>query len=376
MLARLDRLQEASATIQRGRRAAEAVGIADALPVYHYQAAYVAFAAGRLDDALAELAAHAQLAEQMAIGWRLPAESVRALIALHRDELIAAERHVAEAEREAASGAAPFETGLLALARALVAEAAGDPRPALPALADAFAASATFRPVIGPELARLAVGAGTPELAAAVPDALDRIALLNPGVAGLEAGALRARGLLEDDAGALSAAAERMRGSGRVLERARAAEDAAAALGGAGARELLAQAREAYEACGATRDLARVDAAERAHGVRRGVAGSRRRPRSGWDALTDTELKVVRLVAERLTNPEIAARMFISRRTVQTHVSHALAKLGVDSRRALAGEAARRAGWRIRVEGGGEEAQQPQPAGEAPGHTPLDDDRA
>ena len=63
----------------------------------------------------------------------------------------------------------------------------------------------------------------------------------------------------------------------------------------------------------------------RALGVRRGVPGARRRPDHGWQALTDTELKVVRLLAERLTNPEIAQRMFISRRTVQTHVSHALA---------------------------------------------------
>ena len=76
-------------------------------------------------------------------------------------------------------------------------------------------------------------------------------------------------------------------------------------------------------------NVARVDAAQRALGVRRGVGGPRRRPSSGWEALTDTELSVVRLVAERLTNPEIAERMFISRRTVQSHVSHALAKLGV-----------------------------------------------
>ena len=46
MLARLDRLDEATATIERGRRAAEALGFADALPVYHYQAAFVAFCAG------------------------------------------------------------------------------------------------------------------------------------------------------------------------------------------------------------------------------------------------------------------------------------------------------------------------------------------
>jgi DNA-binding NarL/FixJ family response regulator len=74
----------------------------------------------------------------------------------------------------------------------------------------------------------------------------------------------------------------------------------------------------------------------------------------------------VRLVAERLTNPEIAERLFISRRTVQTHVSHALAKLGVASRRELAAEAARRVGWRIRVEGEGQDVEQAKPTGERP----------
>jgi DNA-binding CsgD family transcriptional regulator len=65
---------------------------------------------------------------------------------------------------------------------------------------------------------------------------------------------------------------------------------------------------------------------------------------------------------ERLTNPEIADRLFISRRTVQTHVSHALAKVGVASRRELAAEAARRAGWRIRFEGGAQDGERADPA--------------
>ena len=370
MLARLDRLDDASASIQRGRRAAEALGFADALPVYHYQAALVAFSRGQLDDALAELATRDRLAEQTDIGWHLSAESLRALIALHRDDLQAAERHVDAAEREAAAGAPPFGTDLMVLARALLHEAAGDARPGLAALAATFAAAPTFQPAIGPELARLAVAAGEPAAAAGVPEALQRIADANPGARGLEAGALRARGLLERDAPALLAARELMLGTGRTLESARTAEDAAAALDGG--LELLADAREAYERAGAVRDVARVEAAQRARGVRRGVGGPRRRPSSGWEALTETELKVVRLVAERLTNPEIAERMFISRRTVQTHVSHALAKLGVDSRRALAAEAARRAGWRIRVEGVGQEPEQPEPAVEAPAPAPVD----
>ena len=63
---------------------------------------------------------------------------------------------------------------------------------------------------------------------------------------------------------------------------------------------------------------------------------------SGWDSLTATERKVVQLVAEGLSNPEIAERMFISRGTVHTHVSHILAKLGLRSRVGLAAEASRR----------------------------------
>lgn len=70
--------------------------------------------------------------------------------------------------------------------------------------------------------------------------------------------------------------------------------------------------------------------------------GPRSRPRTGWASLTPTELKVVELVAEGLTNPQIGERMFISRRTVQTHLTHIFAKLGMASRSELAAEATRR----------------------------------
>ena len=59
-------------------------------------------------------------------------------------------------------------------------------------------------------------------------------------------------------------------------------------------------------------------------------------------SLTDAELKVAALVAEGLTNPDIGARLMLSRRTVATHVSHILRKLGAATRADIARESARR----------------------------------
>ena len=69
--------------------------------------------------------------------------------------------------------------------------------------------------------------------------------------------------------------------------------------------------------------------------------GERKRPPAGWAALTPAELDVVRLVSEGLPSKEIAKRLFISPRTVQAHLTHVYAKLGLTSRVQLAQEAAR-----------------------------------
>jgi predicted ATPase/class 3 adenylate cyclase/DNA-binding CsgD family transcriptional regulator len=71
--------------------------------------------------------------------------------------------------------------------------------------------------------------------------------------------------------------------------------------------------------------------------------GERKRPSTGWGSLTPTELDVVRLVGEGLGNKEIGARLFVSPRTVQTHLTHVYAKVGLSSRVQLAQEASRRA---------------------------------
>jgi DNA-binding NarL/FixJ family response regulator len=81
-------------------------------------------------------------------------------------------------------------------------------------------------------------------------------------------------------------------------------------------------------------------------------AARAREPRGGaaLEQLTDREREVVRLVAEGLTNHEIAARLVISPATARTHVSHAMLKLGVRDRAQLVVRAYEsglvRPGWR------------------------------
>jgi predicted ATPase/DNA-binding CsgD family transcriptional regulator len=71
-------------------------------------------------------------------------------------------------------------------------------------------------------------------------------------------------------------------------------------------------------------------------------SGPRRRAAAGWAGLTRSEDQVARLAATGLTNRQIGSRLFISPRTVQTHLSHVFAKLGVTSRRELSDHAAAR----------------------------------
>jgi len=71
--------------------------------------------------------------------------------------------------------------------------------------------------------------------------------------------------------------------------------------------------------------------------------GERKRPTNGWASLTPTERDVVQLVSEGLSNSDIATRLFVSPRTVQSHLTHVYSKLGLSSRVQLAQEAARHA---------------------------------
>ena len=85
----------------------------------------------------------------------------------------------------------------------------------------------------------------------------------------------------------------------------------------------------------------RMTARLREHHLRLGVSGSRRRPTTGWGSLTATELRIAEQVGQGLTSPQIAAQLYLSPRTVQTHISNILRKLDLHSRVEIATVVAR-----------------------------------
>jgi DNA-binding CsgD family transcriptional regulator len=236
----------------------------------------------------------------------------------------------------------------LALARSLDREQGGRRAEALAALTEAFGGNIEEIEEIEDlfsDAVRLATETGDQDTARAM--AGQAIALAaDSQIPHRQANSLYCGGLLDHDAARLLAAAERYDDAGLPLQRAKALEAAATYFVDAEdrgpARTAFTDAVEVYASLGAAADVARLQAAFRAHGIRRGPHAKHRRARSGWDSLTETEIKIATLVEEGLSNPEIAAKLLLSRRTVATHVSHILKKLDVHSRTDIARESARR----------------------------------
>ncbi|MEA2579676.1 MAG: hypothetical protein QOE83_568, partial [Actinomycetota bacterium] len=99
--------------------------------------------------------------------------------------------------------------------------------------------------------------------------------------------------------------------------------------------EAFGRALVLFAQLGATWDAARVRGRLRAMGVRRRLVAAQR-PRSGWGAITDSDLAVARLVAQGFTNRETAERLFVSRHTVSGRLRSIFKKLNVSSRVELA----------------------------------------
>jgi DNA-binding CsgD family transcriptional regulator len=189
------------------------------------------------------------------------------------------------------------------------------------------------------QLVRIALAAGDDELAVVTAAQAEQRAQRNPGVGTIVATAAHARGLLTSNIDDLERAVNLFASGPRPLARACALEDLGVARASAGAVEAAIEAFDSalvlYAEAGATWDTGRVRSLLRAHGVRRRLA-ARERSDTGWEAMTDSELVVARLVGQGLTNREVAERLFVSPHTVSSHLRSVFSKLDINSRLALA----------------------------------------
>jgi DNA-binding CsgD family transcriptional regulator/tetratricopeptide (TPR) repeat protein len=413
----LDRVDDALALSVRGIGEARREGRAADLRLWATTRCRLLFDAGKLCDA--REAAEALLAGDGDAGDDVGSTALYALarIAVHTGDRRQA-RAVVDASERIRTAPTVRVRSIGRLFTGLVAESEGDFAAAMEILAPAYDALDGAEPALAspedptdePRLVRIALHVGDRERAELAAAAAGRRAERNTGVASLEAAALHARALLDADAVAIDAAAQRYRAGTRPLGLAAALEDAGQALASDGARdEAVARLDEAlalYGELGAGSDAARVRRRLRELGVRRraadtsvpplassssaavssatpaaalpggaarsfappasvapsadspgtpvyggervdaaqGQAGaaesafaSRRvRAAEGWELLTEAELQVVHVVADGATNRKAAERLFVSPHTVSSHLRHAFAKLGINSRVELA----------------------------------------
>jgi ATP/maltotriose-dependent transcriptional regulator MalT len=346
VLGSLNRYDEALATAERARKLADQVGTTLRMAQAHGALCQLLYATGRWDDVLTEMAVVPEnVKEPMAACCDL---GLAAVIAFHRNEAATARGYLSDtaphAERIGQLTIAP-----LVLARSLDREQAGAHTEAFALLKAAFDANADdlgeIEDLFG-DTVRLALKAGDKVTAETLSEQVDLLAL-GSEIPHRQANALYCRGMLDRGSATLLAAAKGYLDAGRPLPRAKALEAAAQVLVEndelGPARDVFNQAVDVYEDLGAEADVNRVLAEFRQYGIRRGSHAKHRRATSGWDALTDMELKVAAFVADGLSNPEIAERLTLSRRTVGTHVSHILKKLEVATRTDIARESALRA---------------------------------
>ena len=340
----LDRYDDAITAAEQVRRLADDAGNVFRLAQAQSVLGELLFDVGRWDDALAEIDVRPETVRDPTV--ECSDHGIAATIHLHRGEA-AAGRHLLHAERFAAR-IGDRVIGSLALAKSLDCEQSERPSEALAVLVDGMADTVEEVQESAELLAdavRLAVTVGDESTAHAAVDRAEAVADEST-VPHRQAIAPHCRGLLDHDPAMLLEAADHYRTAGRLLPRAQALEAAGVALadGGdiAGARTRFGDAFSLYTDLGASWDLARTQALFRRYGIRRGPHSPHRQSRHGWSSLTPTETKIVGLVAKGMSNPQIGSHLFLSRRTVQTHVSHILSKLDLHSRIDIAREASRR----------------------------------
>ena len=355
-LANLDRVEECDGTLREVLGLAERAGTWR-LTNIRITAAGLCYERGSWDEALVHLGS---APAPTGFHQTLTAHGLHALVSSRREDRASAAEHL-EAAAEVPVGDKYLRpsAAYLTAAQAIAAEAEGDLPGAVAVLArwlDPDLGPTYNRYYWLPDLVRVALEAGDAAAARAAAEAAEADAAAEALPVKVLT-ARRCQAQLADDTAALLEIVGEYRRTGRPVDAAGTLEEAGVRLARAGdvpaARSALTEAARGYLAAGATWDIRRADARLREHGVRRGPRSLVKRPTSGWESLTPTEQRIAALVARGRSNPDIATELYLSRRTVQTHVSNILRKLGVPSRFGIAEQAARQRPTRSPAAAGG-----------------------
>jgi DNA-binding CsgD family transcriptional regulator len=338
----LDSMGRGDEALHLLRVAQDAPGPRWTRPLLQFGAAVTLYRRGKWDDALAEVAAGLASADEYGVklGTAWP-HALQVLISTARGDYTTARSWLDRARAEVPPASLGIEW--LMHASAIVAEADGDQQGALDILRPTVEIALALRaPAVlmnlSPDTARLASTLGDRSSLAMVVDSLEALTgkTRSPVVHAFHdwaTGWQRSDFTLVERAGLAAAS------YGRYAEHARAHHDASVIAAAAGelvdARRLAGVAFTGYEALRAQHLHARLRAELRARDLPMRPRRSPPRPTIGWEALTDTESQIVDLVGDGLANGTIAEQLFVSRRTVESHLARVYQKLGFTRRAEL-----------------------------------------
>jgi DNA-binding CsgD family transcriptional regulator len=339
----LRQFDQANAVIQAANDSVQAFrpNVSEAIPPI--LRARIDLAEGHIDSARAAAEAALTISDGLATpAYSALAHSVLSLIALRRGDLRSAGKHL-RSRPDVSHYTDTYARTETVLAYAQFVEAEAGPQTAMNALGGVYAGLPAYRDVLIGEptasawLARTALAAGCAELAHGVADVAGQLAQQNPKFDVIAAAAAHCGGIVGNDPALLAHAAAL---HPDPWARASAAEDLgivlAATADPAQAVAHLDDALGGYGSTGAERDLARVRRRLRRLGVRRRHWMSAGRPAVGWASLTETEVATVNLVAQGLSNQQVADQMYVTANTVAFHLRQIFRKLGISSRVELA----------------------------------------
>lgn len=345
-----DRLNDADEEFRRGSLLNELSGDIWQHSLHAMGLAAKHFVAGEWDAASAEAFSCLALAAQTESTYVLIfANSVLGAIGFFRGDLEGAEASIQSAEQVFATSGPQFGVETMFWIRGLLLEEQTEVKKAFSLLSSAWDLFESFgcqlsHRWIAPDVVRLALEVGERDRADKVARDLAGYAR-QAKVPSATGAALLCTGLVNADPDGLVEAVQAYRQGPRPFETALACQTASTVLTDAGrtgeAVTLLEEALNAFERLEARRQIDKSTASLRSLGVRRRSSRAKPRPTTGWESLTETERRVVALVAKGLTNRQIGEQLFTSRRTVETHVGHMFAKLGLSTRAELAVEASR-----------------------------------